>query len=451
MKKILLFGAGKSATVLIGYLLRHARTENWTLTIADIDREPAQSKLNGHEQGKAVVVDLNDPQARKQLVEDADIVISMLPPSFHVRIAEDCVKCKKHFLNASYIDDGLRQLKSLIEKDNLLFLCETGLDPGIDHMSAMQLFDKIRSKGGTISSFRSHCGGLIAPEDDNNPWHYKISWNPRNIALAGYAGAVYKEHNVITERSYPEVFENCPVLEIPPLGKWACYPNRNSLAYIPVYQLENTATIIRNTLRHPDFCTAWYYIVIAGLSTPTDDLMLTNFQGKSIKDWFTACLNVHTKSETFDDFLERCVAAPRQELVRHLFHYLGFFSDERIPNHVRSSADILQYLLETRLPLAAGDRDMIIMIHEIGYEIQGQQRKTVSSLMVKGDDALHTAMAKTVGLPLGIAARLILNGRITTTGLQIPVIKELYIPILAELEQNGIRFTEDDHPMPAGF
>lgn len=451
MKKILLFGAGKSATVLIRYLLLHAKAENWALTIADINLEPAQSKLNGHEHGKAVAVDLNDPQARKQLIRDADIVLSMLPPSFHMRIARDCLECRRNFLNASYIDDDLRRLKDRVEEQNLLFLCETGLDPGIDHMSAMQLFDKIRSKGGIISGFRSHCGGLIAPENDNNPWHYKISWNPRNIALAGYAGAVYKEHNVITERSYPEVFENCPVLDIPPLGKWACYPNRNSLQYIPVYQLENAATIIRNTLRHPDFCTAWYYIVIAGLSSPTDDLLITNFREKPIKDWFTACLNVYTKSETFNDFLKRYVAPSRQELVRDLFHYLGLFSDEPIPSFAQASADILQYLLETRLPLAAGDRDMILMVHEIEYQVQEQQRRTVSSLIVKGDDALQTAMAKTVGLPLGIAAKLILNGTISVTGLQIPVIKEIYVPILTELEQYGIRFTEEDQIIPAPF
>ncbi|SDC96108.1 saccharopine dehydrogenase C-terminal domain-containing protein [Niabella drilacis] len=444
MKKILLFGAGKSATVLIRYLLDHASTENWTLTIADITAEPALSKLNGHQSGKAVVADLNDLHARERLVRDADLVISMLPPSFHILIAKDCLEFKKHFLTASYIDEELLLLKEAIAKNNLLFLCETGLDPGIDHMSAMQLLEKIRDAGGVVSGFRSYCGGLIAPEADNNPWHYKISWNPRNIALAGYAGATFRENGQLKNIAYEQVFEHCPLLEVASQGQWASYPNRNSLTYVPVYSLENATTVIRSTLRHPDFCIGWNYIVKAGLSSVSDAGLINSYRGRSIASWFIACLNFYTRSQTFEDFLNRYVSRKEQQLVDLLFRYLGLLGTEPIPEHAVVSADILQYLLETKLALAANDRDMIIMVHEIEYTIRGQQKKSVSTLVVKGDDALHTAMAKTVGLPLGIAARLLLDGSISATGLQIPVTKTFYQPILEELAQNGIRFYETE-------
>ncbi|MBO9594271.1 MAG: saccharopine dehydrogenase NADP-binding domain-containing protein [Niabella sp.] len=449
MKKVLLFGAGKSATVLIRYLLDHAEQEHWQLTIAEANLELAQSKLNNHAHGKAVALHTEDALLRQSLITEADIVISMLPPALHIFVAQDCLDIGRNLLTASYIDEALLQLKESIEASGLLFLCETGLDPGIDHMSAMQLFDRIRQNGGTITSFKSHCGGLIAPENDNNPWHYKISWNPRNIALAGYAGALYKENGTLVEVPYDAVFENCTTLEVPALGKWACYPNRNSLTYIPEYALETADTVIRTTIRHPDFCTAWNFIVKAGLSALTDTELINSYRHQSIAAWFTACLNCYTRSAGFEDFLHRYVPAAEQQQVATLFRYLGLLDPERIPPEATVSADVLQYLLETRLPLAAGDRDMIVMLHEIAYKAQGQQRQITSSLMVKGTDAGHTAMAKTVGLPLGIAAKLILNGQIRATGLRIPTIKEIYEPILRELKQHAIRFTEEDNIIPA--
>lgn len=318
-----------------------------------------------------------------------------------------------------------------------------GLDPGIDHMSAMRIFDRIRSNGGTITSFRSHCGGLIAPESDNNPWHYKISWNPRNITLAGQAGAIYKEDNTVRTISYPDIFRNCPAIEAPVPGQWACYPNRDSLHYIPVYKLESAETVIRATLRHNDFCTGWQFIVLAELTNPLDIEMIDSLKDKSIGEWFVACLNFYTKSATFPAFLNRYVAAQERQLITQLFEYLGLFSDEKIPLEAKSSADILQYLLETRLALASTDKDMILMIHEIEFMNRDQQPgRLSSSLVVKGENALQTAMAKTVGLPLAIATKLILSGTITTKGLQIPILKEIYEPVLAELGKKGIRFVE---------
>ncbi|MBO9619383.1 MAG: saccharopine dehydrogenase NADP-binding domain-containing protein [Niabella sp.] len=443
MKKILLFGAGKSATVLIHYLLAHAATEQWTLTLADINPELAQSKLNNHPAGTAVGIDLSDTAKRQALIKEAAIVISMLPPALHIQVAKDCLLLKKDLLTASYIDEDLLQLKEEIEKNNLLFLCEMGLDPGIDHMSAMRIFDRIRNNGGAITSFRSHCGGLIAPESDNNPWHYKISWNPRNITLAGQAGAIYKEYNTIKTVVYPDVFRNCATVAAPVPGQWACYPNRDSLHYIPVYKLESAKTVIRTTLRHIDFCTGWQFVVLAELTNPLDIELINSLKDRSIGEWFTACLNFYTRSTTFNTFLNRYVATKDQTLVTHLFEYLGLFSDEKIPAAAKSSADVLQHLLETRLVLSPTDRDMILMIHEIEFINSNKQPECLSgSLIVTGENALQTAMAKTVGLPLAIAAKLILKGSITTKGLQIPILKEIYEPVLAELEENGVRFVE---------
>ncbi|ANH83728.1 saccharopine dehydrogenase [Niabella ginsenosidivorans] len=443
MKTILLFGAGKSATVLIQYFLQYAEEEKWELIVADADFLLAQSKINGHPAGKAVAVDLADTATIHELVARASVVISMLPPAFHIIIARSCLALKKNFLTASYIDEALLLLREDIKKNGLLFLGEMGLDPGLDHMSAMRIFDRIRYAGGEINSFKSHCGGLVAPEDDNNPWHYKVSWNPRNITLAGSAGAVYKEDNITKHLLYTEVFENCPVIEVPPLGKWACYPNRNSLQYIPIYQLENAKTVVRCTLRHPDFCTGWQYIVAAGLTNLLDTGIIEGFKDKSINDWFTACLNFYTKTETFDDYLKRHVTPLHQLLVKRLFEYLGLFSQERIPSSAKSSADVLQYLLETRLALSPEDKDMIIMIHEITFTLNNRTEQLFSSLIVKGDNALQTAMAKTVGLPLAIATRLLLNGAIKINGLHIPIVKEIYDPVLTALEPEGIRFYEE--------
>lgn len=444
MKHILLFGAGKSATVLIDYLLRNSITENWELTVVDANLHLAKSKTAGHPNARAASFDINDNNERRTIITDADIVISMLPPALHLLVARDCITCKKNLLTASYIDANMRELKADIEKNNLLFLCEMGLDPGIDHMSAMQLFDRIKNEGGTITSFKSHCGGLIAPENDTNPWHYKISWNPLNIVNAGKLGAVYKENNEIIELDYFEVFEDCEIVRVADLGSYAWYPNRDSLFYATLYNLQNTETFIRTTLRHPHYCTGWHCIVLAGLTDNENEATVKNYHNKSLKSWFTDCLNFYTKSENLDDFLNRYVEKEEQQIVQTLLTYLGLLSDETIPDKAKTSADILQHLLETKLKLEPGDKDMVIMLHEIGFKKNDQHHAIKSTLLVKGTDNLHTAMAKTVGLPLGIAAKLILNETIKSKGLHIPIEKEIYEPVLQELALNGIEFVESE-------
>ncbi|MBN9384888.1 MAG: saccharopine dehydrogenase NADP-binding domain-containing protein [Chitinophagaceae bacterium] len=420
MKNILLFGAGKSATCLIQFLETTVAARNWQLVVAESNLELAQSKLSNIPRAKAVQVSVEQQQQRDDLIRDADIVISLLPPALHYLVATSCIQWKKHLLTASYLDDKIKALTPAIEKNGLLFLCEMGLDPGIDHMSAMQLIHGIRDAGGKIHSFRSHTGGLVSPVSDDNPWHYKISWNPRNVVLAGSAGAKYMEGGTVITKSYEELFRKINEVRVSGLDTLAWYPNRDSLSYIPIYGLDGITTFIRTTLRYPDFIRGWAPVVEAGL---TDDKILLSHS--SIAQW-SALIQPLTNG------------ANRPQL-----EYLGFFDEDPIPASARTSADVLQYLLETRLAMRPGDKDMIVMLHEIAYtNADGHPGSTNSSLIVHGEDHLRTAMAKTVGLPLGIAAVLILEEKISLTGLHIPILPEIYTPVLEELARHDISFTE---------
>ncbi|HVU57528.1 MAG TPA: saccharopine dehydrogenase C-terminal domain-containing protein [Puia sp.] len=425
-KHILLFGAGKSATCLIQFLDKTVTSRDWQLVVAENNLELAQSKLSGSPHVKAVQVSVEDREQRDSLIRQADIVISLLPPALHFLVATSCVACKKHLLTASYLDDKLRALEPAIRDNGLLFLCEMGLDPGIDHMSAMQLIHRIGEQGGRIHSFHSHTGGLVSPVSDDNPWHYKISWNPRNVVLAGSAGAQYLENGKTVTLSYEELFRKINTVDIKGLATLAWYPNRDSLSYIPVYGLDGIDTFIRTTLRYPDYIRAWKTIVEAHL---TDDKNPLPKDKVTIDQWSSP------------------IRPLAHDPIRPQLEYLGLFSEDPIPSSARTSADVLQYLLETRLAMHPGDRDMIVMLHEIAYttaDSPGTTRTIASSLVVHGEDHLRTAMAKTVGLPLGIAAVLILEGKIALTGLHIPISPEIYTPVMEELALKDIRFIEEE-------
>lgn len=446
MRKILLFGAGKSATVLIEYLLANAANEKWFITVVDADINLAQSKIGSSAFGKAISFDINDDGERNKIISESAIVISLLPPTLHTIVAKSCIKKNKNLLTASYIDEEIKNLKSEIANRQLLFLCEMGLDPGIDHMSAMKMIDEIHNAGGKIKSFKSHCGGLVAPESDDNPWHYKISWNPRNILLAGKSGAVYKINSHIEKLEYQNLFQDCPAVSVHGLNDLVYYPNRDSLSYIPVYGLQETSTFIRTTLRHHDFCKAWNYIVQAGL---TDETKLNKEKlNGTIKKFTDNIIAAHTENKNLSEYLETRIKQNDKGLVKNLFEYLGLFSEDNVPAKAETAADVMQILLEKKLSLRTGDKDMIVMLHEIESETGNKKYEIKSSLIVKGEDSLRTAMAKTVGLSLGIAAKLILNGTIQLKGLHIPTKKEIYDPVLQELENMGIKFHEEVKQLP---
>lgn len=421
MKTIVLIGAGKSATVLIDYLIAEAEINNWKFIIADSNREQILLKTNNSKYAEAVQLDVTNEDARSALIQRAHVVISMMPPSLHFLVAKDCVEYRKHLLTASYLDDKMKSLRDEISNRKLLFIAEMGLDPGIDHMSAMKIIDDIKLKGGKITSFKSHCGGLVAPESDDNPWHYKISWNPRNIVMAGQSGAVYKENHEIKTIAYHDLFDCSNAIVFDGLENLAYYPNRDSLSYIATYKLPDTATFIRTTLRHVDFFKGWNAVVHAGL---TNDTEATDVSDLTFSKWSAPVLPFVTDDN------------------KQMLEYLGLFSETLVPATAKTSADILQFLLETKLKMEPADKDMIVMLHEFEYELEGKTNSLKSCLVVKGEDSLRTAMAKTVGLPLGIAAKLILNETIKLKGLHIPTVKDIYLPVLNELETAGIKFTE---------
>lgn len=498
MKKVLLFGAGKSATVLIDYLVKHSVSQQWTLTVVDADLALAQGKVGNTPGCMAVSFDINDEDDRRAHIMTADIVISLLPPALHFLVAADCLTYKKNLLTASYVDEQMKSMQSEIEKAGLLFLCEMGLDPGIDHMSARKMIDDIQKDGGKITSFLSHCGGLVAPESDDNPWHYKVSWNPKNIVMAGKSGAVFKQNNHTVTMNYDQLFSQKRFVAVNGNEPLCWYPNRDSLSYASIYGLEDCATFIRTTLRHPDFIYGWKNIVDLKL---TDDMPVYETTGKSLKDFFKEHLDKHGFAnwlqqkmmeqfefsrkiledlavwmgiedaiqeggeEKTDDMMlvnekgnleeldtdqvklnaAAAVADKMQEaklLLKQLF-FLGMDDDKtEINKGLCSAADVLQLVLEKKLALLPGDKDMVVMIHEIEFEKGGQGYKHTSSLALHGENDHHTAMAKTVGLPLGIAAKLILDGTIDLKGLHIPVCEEIYAPVLKELAENGIRFID---------
>ncbi len=370
-------------------------------------------------------------EKRIDLIKEVDIIISMLPPHLHFLVANDCLNYSKHLLTASYIDADIKKLDKQIEEKGLLFLCEMGLDPGIDHMSAMKIFDRIKNKGGKITSFKSHCGGLVSPGSDDNPWHYKITWNPGNIVMAGSSGAVYKLNGAVVTKSYHQIFNDNKEVDVPGLFPLAWYPNRDSLSYIDTYGLHDVDTFIRTTLRHASFCRGWNIIVNAGLTDLNDYDEIKN--AKTYNEWFLE------KSSKRKILIDDKIKSEFDEQAS----YLGLKSNELIEVPIKNSALLLQNLLEKKLAMSPHDKDMIVMLHEIEFEIDGVRKGLKSCLIVKGDDQQRTAMAKTVGLPLGIAAKLILQGKIKLRGLQIPIAKEIYEPVLAELELNQIKFNEE--------
>jgi saccharopine dehydrogenase (NADP+, L-glutamate forming) len=429
---ILIIGAGKSATVLIQYLQQKAVENDWYILLADGDEAIAKNKWNNAPNGTALGIDIENNLDRQNLVQKADIVVSMLPAQLHFLVAKDCLQFGKPLFTASYVDDNMRSIASEIEAKQVLFLCEMGLDPGIDHMSAMAIIDEIHQKGGKITSFKSHCGGLVAPESDDNPWHYKISWNPRNIILAGKAGAIYLENGATISKDYSTIFEQAPVVDLPGIGHLAFYPNRNSLSYIDTYHLHGVKDFVRTTLRYPAFCIGWNAIVQLHL---TDETVIDLAPNTTVKNWFES----HIQQKGLEQILEKFTQDPA---IKVQLEFIGLYEPTPIPSQFNSNASILQWLLEGKWKLTATDKDLVVMLHEIEYSIGTRQFKLDSSMVLTGEDAINTAMATTVGLPLAMGVCAYLKGEIKMTGLHIPIDARIYQPILKSLAEEGIVFEE---------
>ncbi len=440
MTNILVFGAGKSSSYLIKYLLDCSSKQFWQVTVADSDLNAALAKIGDHSFGTAVQLDIHEELLRKRQILHADLVISLLPPSLHFIVAKDCIDLRKNLITASYLSDEIKGLHVDARNAGLLFMNEMGLDPGIDHMSAMKIIDEIERLGADISSFKSYCGGLVAPESDNNPWHYKISWNARNILNAGKSGAHFMEQGFEKTIAYQDLFNEYELIKVNGLGSLAAYANRDSLSYRTYYGLEKVKTMLRATFRYQDFCIGWNAVVHLGLTSDEmkfTDLRLTYF------DWFMKATELFEGNTPSQKIMN--VTPKEKELAMNLIDWLGLFEKEEINlQGEMSSADILLQRIEEKWRIEEHDKDMVVMRHEFEYARKNIETHLSSTLIVKGEDKTYTAMAKTVGLPMAIFAKLLLTNKIKNlVGVQIPIMKEVYKPVLKELTTFGIEFTED--------
>ena len=440
MKKILVIGAGRSAVTLIKYLLDNSSANNWLVTVADFSIELAENAIGNHKNGKAIFFNVTDEKQRESEIENADIVISMLPASLHILVAKDCVRFGKDLVTASYVSLEIAELDEAAKQAGILLLNEIGLDPGIDHMSAMQVIDEIKENGGELTSFKSFCGGLVHPDYDNNPWNYKFTWNPRNVVLAGQGTAQYIENSDYKYIPYTSLFERIEHMEVLDAGEFEGYANRDSLSYRKSYGLDDIPTLFRGTLRRKGYSAAWNVFVQLGMTD--DTYKLENSASITNREFINMFLPFND-ALTVEEKLCKQFSLTTDSVIFQKIAWLSTFSENKIGMENASPAQILQAICEKKWTLGSEDKDMVVMQHQFEYVQNGEQKKLNSSLLVFGDDSIYTSMAKTVGLPVAIATKLILNGAIKSTGVKIPTTKDIYAPVLKELEENGINFVEE--------
>jgi saccharopine dehydrogenase-like NADP-dependent oxidoreductase len=441
MKNIFVIGAGRTATALISYLLKNAGGHQWKVTVGDFDYTLAEQKIGDNPHGRAIKFDALDDVQRETEISNADIVVSFLPPAMHVLIANECLKQKTNMVTASYVSDGMMKLDEDVKKNGLLFLNEMGLDPGIDHMDVMQLKEKVEADNGEIISLKSFCGALISPESDDNPWHYKFTWSPMNVVLAGQANARYKENFEIKEVPYEEVFTNTEKIIVSGLGSFEAYPNRDSIPYIERYGLSNVRDFYRGTLRRPGFCEAWDALRKMGLTN--NKKLWEDTRNLTISEWVKSSLPL-SNGRPLDDEIASYLNITKNEEIFKKISWLDLFSNRRINLSQATSAQILLNLLLDKWEFREGDRDMVVLQTEIIYHSSAGRKKLSSTMVYKGRDQLNTAMTYTGGLPVGVAVKLIAAGKIKEKGIVIPIYSDIYKPVLKELEEYGIRFNESE-------
>jgi saccharopine dehydrogenase-like NADP-dependent oxidoreductase len=438
MKRILVLGAGRSSSACISYLIDNAVANNWQITIGNVIESEAKERIGASANARAILFNIENTEASRDAISKTDVVISLIPASFHPLVAKLCLAEKKHLLTASYVSDEMKTFDAEAKEKGLLFLNECGLDPGIDHMSAMQVIDKIKSEGGKIISFESFTGGLIAPETDpENPWRYKFTWNPRNVVLAGQGTAKFLQEAKFKYIPYQQLFSRTIPINVPSLGEYEGYANRDSLKYAEVYGLQECETVIRGTLRNRGYCRAWN--VLAQLGCCDDSYQLDNVQSMSHKDFIQSFLE---SSDNYEEAICRRfhISMDGEEMKR--LRWSELFSEEKIGLEKGTPAQVLEHILNKKWKLKPGDKDFIIMWHRFKYLLNGKEKEMQAWLSVLGEDEIQTAMAKTVGLPLAIACKLLLAEKLQNRGVVIPLQKEIYQPVLNELKSLGIGLME---------
>ncbi|MFS4415959.1 saccharopine dehydrogenase family protein [Maribacter sp. 2307ULW6-5] len=444
-RNILVIGAGKSTAYLLDYFMEKALEEDLALTVADLDLTAVPPHLAKQERCHLQNLDIFNDAAREKAIAQAHIVVSMLPASFHHVVAQDCLRLKKHLVTASYVHPDIKAMDAAVKESGLVFMNEIGLDPGIDHMSAMKAIDTIRDQGGNMLLFESFTGGLVAPESDNNLWNYKFTWNPRNVVLAGQGGtAKFIQEGTYKYIPYHKLFRRTEFFEIEGYGRFEGYANRDSLDYREAYGLQKALTIYRGTMRRVGFSKAWNIFVQLGMTD--DSFTVENSENMTYRDFVNLFLP-YSPTDSVELKLRHYLKIDQDDSVWYKLLELNIFDDQRrIGLKNATPAQMLQKILEDSWTLKEDEKDMIVMYHKFGYEHNGKKKQLDSNMVVIGENRTHTAMAKTVGLPVGIATLLILNKAITTPGVQIPITKEVYGPILAELETYGVSFKEHEVP-----
>ena len=444
MREILIIGIGKSTPALIKYLVKNAVKEQLNITLADKDLAQAKKFLS-HDRIKTRVLDVFEKASREQAIAQADIVVSMLPARFHIEVAKTCLALGKNLVTASYVSKEMQGLNEEARSKNLIFMNECGLDPGIDHMSAMQVINRIREAGGEVILFESFCGGLVAPESDNNLWNYKFTWNPRNVVLAGQGGAAeFIQEGTYKYIPYHRLFRRTEFLDVEEYGRFEAYANRNSLHYRSIYGLDDVLTLYRGTMRRVGFSKAWNVFVQLGMTD--DSYTLQDTETMSYRE-FTNLFLPYSPTDSVELKLRHNLKVDQDDLLWDKLLELDIFnSGKKIALAQATPAQCLQKILEDKWTLQPDDKDMIVMYHKFGYTLNGEKKQIDATMVCVGENQVDTAMAKTVGLPLAMATLAILNDEITTPGVQIPIAKEVYAPILKQLEQEGIIFKEYEVP-----
>ena len=440
MKKILIIGAGRSSATLIQYLAEKSGEFGWNLTVGDRDMKIVAEKATLAD--RAIVLDIFNEQQLDAEIQEADVVVSLLPARFHPLVALTCLRHSKSMLTASYESAEMNELSTRAKSQGILFLNEMGVDPGIDHMSAMHVINRLKEEHHELLCFETFTGGLIAPESDSNPWHYKITWNPRNVVLAGHGGpARFIQEGRFKNIPYHRLFRRTELIDIEGYGKFEGYANRDSLKYIEKYNLQGVPTVYRGTLRRPGFCRAWDVFVQLGATD--DTYTLQNTEEMTYKEFINSFL-YYSRVDPVRTKLYQYMHIDQDSDVREKLEWLGIFSDTRIGLKDATPAQILEQILCRKWELEPGDKDMLVMWHKFIFRKKGESQSTLltSSMVVTGDDPFNTAMAKTVGLPLGIATKMVLTGQIKLAGTYIPTHPEIYVPVLRELKKYGIAFLE---------
>jgi saccharopine dehydrogenase-like NADP-dependent oxidoreductase len=436
MRNILIIGAGRSASSLIQYLLNKSAQENLHLTIGDLSLELAQRKTNNHPNATAIALDITHVTQRQSEIQKADIVISMLPAHMHIEVAKDCVTFKKNMVTASYISEAMQNLDVEVKANNLVFMNEIGLDPVID---------EIKAKGGHMILFESFCGGLVAPESDNNLWNYKFTWAPRNVVLAGQGGAAkFIQEGKYKYIPYHKLFRRTEFLEVEGYGRFEGYANRDSLKYRSVYGLDDILTLYRGTIRRVGYSKAWNMFVQLGMTD--DTYILDDSENLTYRDFINLFLP-YSPTDSVEIKTRWHLGIEQDDIMWDKLLDLDLFNpNKKVGLKNATPAQILEHILNDRWALQPNDKDMIVMYHKFGFEINGERKQIDSKMVCLGDDQTYTAMAKTVGLPVAMATLQILNGNIKTPGVQLPIRKEVYDPILKELEEFGVIFKETQMP-----